>query len=73
MPTDMMEMLGMERTLRMGLQEVGEQFSYQSRQVSDGDFTGHMVYFRDSVAFFLAVYPDVSEVPPEGLQHLTID
>lgn len=72
MPTEMMDYLGNEKTLRMGRQHVFEQFSWQSAQVVDGSMTAHMAYFRKSMALLLVVYPDVGDLSEEGLEYTIV-
>jgi hypothetical protein len=68
-PDDLMEHLGPGKTLQMGHKHVFDQFAYRSAEVDGSKITIHMVFYRQALATLLIVYPDLTELTTEDLEH----
>ncbi|QCL81150.1 hypothetical protein CFBP5877_18585 [Agrobacterium tumefaciens] len=68
-PADLMEHLGSGRSLQMGAKHVYDQFAYRSARVDGTNITIHMVFYRQSLATLLIVYPEAGDLTPEDLDH----
>jgi hypothetical protein len=68
-PEDLIEHLGPGKTLQMGQHHVFDQFSYRSAEVEGSSITAHMVFYRQALATLLIVYPGLTGLSTEDLEH----